>query len=333
MYSSVSRTYHLQPKTYLCYTIIMNSTVAIPYIIAVIRGGTINSNQSLLDGQDILRSLTGIGYEPLDILIDVDGNWTMKGRPTDAHYVFTIAGYVVDTTQDIEAPHRELAKKMWIPLLLSHDDSITLDREDMYRLFRQHGLPTPKTLVVRANTETPKETFRTVWNTFHTPLMVRPLKKDREHESVLVRQYTDLEKVLADYHNDNIDVHIFTYKPTRTLSIAVLPKFRGNKLYTPLAVETFAPLKSIPRKDHPMRAVFKAGEEENEVIRKAAESAYEALALSGHALIDMIPYKDGYMVINVDVKPSLSKDGRFLQSLATTGVNLGQYVHSFIINH
>lgn len=306
----------------------MNSTGTISYIIAVIRGGKVNTKQSLQDGKDILKSLTGIGYTPLDILVDIDGSWIMKGRPTDAHYVFTIADSVVDATQDMEAPYRELAKKMWIPLLLSHDESVTLDREDMYRLFRQHGLPTPKTLVIRSGVETPKETFRELWNTFHTPLIVRPLKKDKEHESVLIRKYSDLEKVLADYHQSNLDVHIFTYKPTRTLSIAVLPNFRNKKLYTPLAVETFSPTASLPRRDHSMRAVFKAGEKENNSIRETAESAYNALGINGHACIDMIPYKDGYMVVNVDLKPSLSKDGRFIQSLATTGVDIGQYIHS-----
>lgn len=308
----------------------MNPNGTISYNIAVIRGGNALGAQSMKEGQDILKSLSAIGYSPLDIVVDKKGEWTMKGVPTDAHYIFTIAESVVDTTHDKNAPWRELAKKMWIPLLLSQDDSVTLDREDMYRLFRQKGLPTPKTYVVRAKTETPKETFRELWQTFHTPLMVRPLVKDNEHESVLVRQYTELEKVLAQYHQDDLDVHIFTYKPTRTLSISVLPNFRGKKLYTPLAVETFAPVTALPRKEHPMRAFFQAGKEENEFIRKSALDAYKALDLKGHASIDMIPYKDSYMVINVDPRPSLSKDGRFSQSLATTGVDLGQYIHSVV---
>ena len=252
----------------------------------------------------------------------------MKGVPTDAHYVFTVADAVVDTINDNEALWRELAKKMHVPLLLSHNDDVNLSREDMYRIFRQKGMPAPKTFVIRSGTETPKETFRDLWKSYHTPLMVRPLHKSRE--STLVRQYTELEKVLADYHKDNLDVHIFTYKPTRTLSIAVLPNFRGKDLYTPIAVETFAPNTSLPRTDHPMRPVFQAGEKENERIRKVAEEAYDTLGLTGHAAIDMIPYQDGYMVINVDTKPSLSKDGRFLQSLSTTGVDLGQYIHSMV---
>lgn len=297
------------------------------YIIAVLRGGKVNTNQSLEDGKDILKSLTSIGYTPIDILIDTDGNWTMKGVPTDAHYVFTIADSVVDTTQDLESPYRDLAKKMWIPLLLSHDDSVTLDREDMYRLFRQHGLPAPKTFVARSKVEIPEGKLRNIWNTFHTPLMVRPLKKNKDHESVLIRKYSDLEKVLNEYSQQNLDVHILTYKPTRTLSIALLPNFRGKKLYAPLAVETFSPTTSLPRRAHSVRTVSNVGDHENESMYKIAESAYNTLAINGPACIDMIPYKDGYMVINVDLKPSLSKDGRFCQSLATTGVNLAQYIH------
>lgn len=308
----------------------MNPTGTISYTIAVIRGGKLHGAESLKDGQEILKSLTAIGYTPLDIVVDKEGSWTLKGVPTDAHYVFTITDSVVDTTHDKNASWRELAKKMWIPLLLSHDDEVTLSREDMYRIFRQKGLPTPKTFVVRANSETPKEAFRELWQTYHTPLIVRPLHKESGRESVLVRQYTELEKVLADYHKDNVDVHLFTYKPTRTLSIAALPHFRGQKLYTALPIETFAPVTALPRKEHPMRAVFQAGEKENETIRRAAEEAYKTLDLKGHAQIDMIPYKDGYMVINVDTRPSFSKDGRFSQSLATTGVDLGQYIHSLV---
>ncbi len=310
----------------------MNPNGTISYNIAVIRGGNFNGAQSMKEGQDILKSLTSIGYTPLDIVVDKKGEWTMKGLPTDAHYVFTIADSVVDTThdKDKDASWRELAKKMWIPLLLSQDDTVTLDREDMYRLFRQKGIPTPKTFVIRAKTETPKETFRELWQTFHTPLLVRPLKKNDGKESVLVRQYTELEKVLAEYQKGGSDVHIFTYKPTRTLSIALLPNFRGKKLYTPLAVEIFAPVTELPRKDNPMRAVFHAGNKENESIRHTAEVAYDALDIKGHASIDMIPYKDGYMVINIDTRPSLSKDGRFSQSLSTTGVDIGEYIHHIV---
>jgi hypothetical protein len=97
--------------------------------IAVIRGGNKDFKLSLQEGVEVLQSLTKIGYQPLDVLVDTDGKWTMHGVPTDAHEVFTQAHTVVDTTRMTGEAYQDLAKKMGIPLLFSHDDKVCMDRE------------------------------------------------------------------------------------------------------------------------------------------------------------------------------------------------------------
>ena len=59
--------------------------------------------------------------------------------------------------------------------------------------------------------------------------------------------------------------------------------------------------------------------------------AYDALGLSGPACIDIIPYNNEYVVVNVDQSPSFRKDSRFTQSLLTTGATIGQYIHAHIM--
>ena len=56
--------------------------------VAVIRGGSEEFGKSLMEGGEVLSSLKKIGYQPLDVLIDKEGNWTANGIPTDAHDVF-----------------------------------------------------------------------------------------------------------------------------------------------------------------------------------------------------------------------------------------------------
>lgn len=300
--------------------------------ISVLRGGKKDFKQSLSEGGEVLASLTKIGYKPLDVLIEKNGEWTANGKPTDAHEVFTRSHTVVDTTRMKGEKYQKLASEMGIPLIFSHADEMKLDREDMYRILRQKGFKVPKTSVIRASAPIKDSVFREIWSTYHTPLMVRPLEKINDSPSKLIKLFNDLEKIVREYHENGIDVHILTYKKAPTSSIGILPNFRGEKIYTPIWVETFASIGDIPNQDSPMRAHMNAPDFRKDQMKQFVTEVYEALNLSGPVCIDMIPYEYDYMVVNVDTTPSLSKDGRFMKSLATTGVDAGEYVHSLVQN-
>jgi hypothetical protein len=123
-------------------------------------------------------------------------------------------------------------------------------------------------------------------------------------------------------------VHILTYRKVPTSSLAVLPNFRGEKFYTPMWVDTFAGINELPSHNHRMQAHLHAPEFRKRQMREIATKVYEALELTGPALIDVI-YRNGeYTVVNVDPTPSLRKSGRFMESLKSTGADIGQYIHS-----
>lgn len=312
------------------YTICMlHVSKSLPYI-AVLRGGSEDFATSLFEGQEVLKSLSKIGYKPLDVLIDSSGNWTTQGVPTDAHYIYTRAHTVVDTTRDHASPHIALAKRMGITLLFSKHHSVQMDREDMYRLLRMQGIAVPDTTVIRSKAPLNESTFREIWSKQHIPLMIRPLQKDPKISSCLVSSFPEFENAIKEYHEKGIDIHVLTYRKEPTSSLAILPHFRGEKLYTPLWVETFGTRDSLPSRNHIMKTYVHAPEFRKQNMKDMALKVYDALNLSGPACIDVIPYNNGYMVVNVERSPSLRKDGRFLQSLSSTGIDIGQYIHSII---
>lgn len=300
--------------------------------VAVIRGGRIDFSTSLEEGQDVLRSLSKIGYKPVDVVVDKQGNWTSQGLPTDAHAVFTKAHTVVDTTRDTQSPHIKLAKSMGITLLFSKANEVNMDREDMYRLLRMQGFKVPDTIVVRAKAPLQDSIFRDVWSTYHTPLMIRPLTRRSDTGSKLITQFGEFESAVREYHEKGIDVHVMTYRKAPTASLSVLPNFRGEKLYTPVWVETFASLNGIPTKDSRMQTHLHAPEYRKQEMKDLAQRIYEALNLTGPTVIDVIHRNGEYTIVNVETAPSIRKDGRFMQSLQSTGVDIGQYVHAQIQN-
>jgi D-alanine-D-alanine ligase-like ATP-grasp enzyme len=309
----------------------LNVSSSLPDI-AVLRGGKETFTQSLAEGAEVLASLTKIGYQPVDVLIDRHGNWTAKGKPTDPHTVFTQAHTIVDTTRMKGESYQQLAKKMGIPLLFSQDHDVHMDREDMYRILRQHSIKTPETFVVRANAPLTPNVFRELWSSYHTPLLVRPLTRTPNAPSKLIRLYGDLEKTVREYHEHGVDVHILTYRKVPTMSLAVLPDFRNEPLYTPVWVETFDVENSIPGKNSPIRAHMQAPQNKKDELKHLVTDVYRALDLRGPPCIDIIARNGVYIVVNVDTAPSLRKESRFMQSLATTGIESGHYIHACITN-
>lgn len=300
--------------------------------IAVLRGGKEGFSESLAEGQEILKSLSKIGYKPLDVIVDKEGNWTAQGLPTDAHAVFTRAHTIVDATRDRNADHIALAKKMGVTLLFSKGNDVHMSREDMYRLLRMQGFKVPDTIVVRSKAPLQDSLFRDVWSRYHTPLMIRPLVRHASVPSKLVTKYADFEQAVREYHGKGIDVHVLTYRRLPASSLVVLPNFRGQKLYTPIWVETFAGVNELPNSSHRVQTYLHAPEFRKEEMRKIATSVYEALELTGPAVIDVIYDNNVYKVVNVETSPSLRADGRFMTSLRSTGVDIGQYIHEQIKN-
>ncbi len=298
--------------------------------IAVLRGGVKEFKQSLTEGGEVLSSLSGIGYQPLDVLVGDDGTWTVQGRPTDAHEIFSRAHTIIDTTRSRDEEYHALAKRMEIPLLFSRANSMSLDREDVYRLLRQQGMRVPDTVTIRANQPLKDSALREIWSTYHTPLMVRPLVRTEGAPSKLIKLFQELENTIRGYHDRGVDVHVLTYRRVPTSSIAALPNFHGERLYTPLWVETFASVHDIPNGDSPMRAHAQAPQFRKDQMKDFAIKVYNALDLSGPACIDIIPHNNDYVVVNVDTSPSLRKDSRFTKSLNSTGATIGQYIHSYI---
>lgn len=298
--------------------------------IAVLRGGSKNFKQSLIEGGEVLASLSSIGYDPVDVLISKDGDWTARGFPTDPHKIYSQAHTIIDTTRMKGEAYQALAKKMQIPLIFSHDEEVTLDREDLYRLLRQQNIKVPDTFVVRASSPLQDQIFRELWLRFHTPLLVRPLVANEATPSKIVKMFHELEAIIRDYHQKGVDTHVLTYRKLHTTSIAALPNFRKQEVYTPLWVDSFQDGDVLPSRDSNIRPHLQPPEFKKENMQAIATKVYKALGLTSPACIDFINRNNEFIVVNIDLNPSLHKESRFMKSLATTGVTVGHYIHERI---
>jgi D-alanine-D-alanine ligase-like ATP-grasp enzyme len=145
-----------------------------------------------------------------------------------------------------------------------------------------------------------------------------------------VSSFDDFRKHMATFAEKLIDVHVIPYRNTQTISTAVLPQYRGEKVYMPLSVTTLTSSREVPNKDAPL-VMFRTGEKDYDALKQAVARAYEVLGLTGPALVDVINTPKGYMIVEVQTRPSLREGGRFMSSLKTTGVELGHYLFSRLV--
>lgn len=324
--------HYVQVATFAILFIMLKVSSSLPDI-AVLRGGSKHFKQSLQDGGEVLSSLKKIGYNPIDVLVEKDGNWTQAGAPTDPHIIFTKSHTIVDTTKQEGEKYHDLAKRMGIHLHFTASHAVPLDRESVYRLLRQQNIKVPNTFVIRAASPLKGEIFRTLWTKYHTPLLVRPIKRHQEFPSRIVKMFTELETVVRDYHEKGIDIHVLTYRgKVPVTSLAVLPNFRGEEVYTPLWVDVFPENGELPHSESHMRPHLQAPDFRKEHMKDIATKVYKALGVETPVCVDFINHNNEQVVVNVDLSPSLRRDSRFMKSLATTGVDVGQYIHGCIHN-
>jgi carbamoylphosphate synthase large subunit len=282
----------------------------------------------------LLKSLSHLGYTPIDVVVDKDGSWLHRGMKTDPHTIFMKTDGYVDTTHMHDSSHHDLASRMGIKNLYPHNPYIGEgDRESLYRVLRQQNIPVPKTVTIRSRIPPSTELLQDIWKTYHTPLYVRPLYKSDSNQAKIVRSFKNFMETISSCHVKKIDVHVFTYTDAKTYSIAVLPHYRNEELYTPLPVQTFVPKGVKPNSDLQIYPYNRGETQEKEDVVSLAQNVCRALNVHTPTCVDIIPTRDGYRVVNVDSNPSLTSSSRFMQSLATTGVDIGHYIQSRLFAH
>lgn len=303
--------------------------------IAVFRGGNENHGKSIKEGQHIISLLTKEGVNVTDVYLDDAGNFIKNGIAVEPHLILSNVDGYIDTTDHQTLPHHDLAHRMGIKNIVSHKEvvPVSVDRESVYRILRQAGIEVPSTYVIRKTDNDFIKKAKEVWTKLNTPFLVRPVEYTTSKSSSLVKSFADLIKAVSAYHDSGHDVHVLSYKSLPTYSTAVLPNYRGEDYYTPLAVETLLKKHEVPNKESVIQVYIRGDMETKEKIRNITKEVARVLQVSGPVCVDILLDKNKCVVVNVDLKPSLHQGGRFMLSVNSTGCNIVDYLSKKLENN
>lgn len=297
------------------------------YTIAVFRGGKYGSKSSLSSGVHALETIDKYGFSGRDIYVDENEMLYHHGVLVNTHALFSTLDAYIDTTKEKNTPHHNLLSRMGVLNIGNEIASHMKNKDALHKILHMHNIATSDNIVIRHYAKERENYFKKAWKTLHIPLMVSPL--DGKESSTLIYTYKDMCQAADIFLDNKRDVIVLSYTQKPVISTAVLPSFRGEEIYIPLSVITFPKKDSLPSYDD-FPHLFRAKEDEYVRLKQLLKKTYTALGTATPMCIDVIAEKSSYRVVNVSLDPSLRADGRFMASLATTGVTLGNIIDAFL---
>ncbi len=294
------------------------------YAVLVLRGGKFLHADSITTGAKLVEQSRQAGLVVHDVYVDAAHVWHKNGLPIKKEEAFANVDAYVDLAHEQgDQSHHELAKRFNVQRLfagsLPHGSD---DRESVFRILRQHKVLVPQTALFRKGEAFDDRAFVNTWRTHMTPLLVRSTQR-----GVKAQMASSLEALRTAVTTvcEHADAQVMTFRKIKPRTIVVLPEYRGHPKYTPLPIETVTGPYEVPSRDHRFLPLTYLSKQEKDELSHFAADVHAALDVDGVMMVDCIKTRQGYMVVDITLTPSLIAGGRFQESIATTGVSLPHY--------
>ncbi|MEA4910530.1 hypothetical protein SDC9_07990 [bioreactor metagenome] len=320
--------------------------------IAIIRGGIDDYSRSMRNGANIIISLSRYQdlIEVIDVVLDEQNNWFERGIPSDAHKVFSKADFYIDLTSNKNADYHALAQKLDVKPIFRDNHISAPNRVNSRRILNQIGVSVPRYILIR-DIQSLKPGLEEAWNRFQTPLVVKEVRHDFNHKSIITYSFLEAFDKAKQILKFGGEVLLEEHVDGRYVSVAAIPNYRGENIYipTPAEIINLKGDKMIRNRlvrekylvDHvcDKKCLIHAEESLKKEIRKTVEEIYKTFLFENQALVDLAiiekktPNRHGkhsheysIKVLDVHTSPNLFEDSRLDFILKSSGIDMGQFI-------
>ena len=311
--------------------------------VGVLRGGPSNEYEvSLKSGAAVLNVLNNHHFDTYigkDIFIDRKGIWHKDGlplRPEQAINSVDIVFNALHGAYGEDGKVQSLLEDLGKPFTGSGSlgSSIGMNKILAKGIFKTHGLKTPifKSFSSENIIDNVEAVTAELFQTFHMPAIVKPVKSGSSVGVTLVKYYNELPNALleAAKHDDTVMIEEFISGVEATC--AVIDGFRGQELYALPPVE-IRPVNSFF--DYEAKYAGKSIEivpatfsvELKKSIEESARNIHRALGLRHYSRSDFIVHpRRGIYVLEVNTLPGLTDESLLPKALRAIGSDTHELV-------
>ena len=312
--------------------------------VAVLRGGSVGEHEvSLETGAHILELLPSLSegrFRPLDVFIDKELMWHVRGVPIAPERALANADVVFNALHGgygEDGSVQRLLGRLGIPYTGSgaYGSAVSLNKKLAKDIMQKAGVRVPRHIVLTVSPDLEREALA-AFRSFSPPVMVKPVSAGSSVGAGLATTFAEFWERVKDAFAHGTEVLAEEFVIGREATCGVIDDFRGKERYALLPAEIAKPspfsIFDQAAKRDGARVRMPAGftKDERSEIERLALLAHERLGLRQYSRSDFIVTPRGVYFIEANALPPLAPRSAFAQSLSATGVSLEEMLEHLV---
>lgn len=296
--------------------------------IGILRGGIgENYNSSIRRGGDIIshihENLSG-HYKPVDILVDKDGVWHLRGMPVTPEKLL----YKVDAVWNVShSRFSNILESFSIPSIgvppfspfFQHSSDNLESRKLLEDHIKKIGIKMPKNIILplyQRDFDGPEDKYamkkaKEVFEKFGSPWIVKSYTVDKTMGIHLAKTFPELVRAIEDGVNHEKSILVEEFIPGLLAPVHSVSGFRGSNIY-----------------------VFPPGnfsKEEKEKLVSTAKDLYDHIGARHYLRSDFVLTPRGQVyLLGLELVPDLNQDSHFHQACVSVGARMDHVVRHLL---
>lgn len=304
--------------------------------VAVLRGGSAGEHEvSLETGAHILGLLPSLSegeFRPLDIFIDKELVWHVRGVPIAPERALANADIVFNALHGGYGENgsvQRLLERIGIPYTGSgaYGSAISLNKKLAKDIMQKVGVRVPRHIVLTVSPDLEREALA-AFRSFSPPVMVKPVSSGSSMGAGLATTFPEFWERVKEAFAHGTEVLAEEFVMGREATCGVVDDFRGKERYALLPAEITKPSpfsifdNAAKRDGARVQAHGGFKKDERSEIERLALLAHELLGLRQYSRSDFVVTPRGVYFIEANALPPLAPRSAFAQSLSATGASM-----------
>ena len=298
---------------------------------------------SLLTGQNVLENLDRFKYEPVAIKISKDKKWFLDGRLTSEADALKSCDLIFN------ALHGSFGEDGKAQSLMEYHgvrytgsgicgSALAMDKLRSREIFKLAGLQVPKTLKIRRGDNCQALLKLFVGKVTSFPVVVKPCSSGSSVGVQIVRNYSQLEKVIKDTFKLDGKILIEEFIEGKEVTCGVLENY-NNQQAVALPVTEIVPKRG--NKFFNYKAKYTTGHSDEitpafldgeiaKQVQSIAVRAHQLLGCKAYSRTDMIIRDNEVFVLETNTLPGLTVNSLLPKAAQVAGLTFSQLLDKII---
>ncbi len=312
--------------------------------VGVLRGGPSSEHDiSLLSGANILERLQREPYQPVDIFIDKQGQWHVRGMPMTPERALMGIDVVFNPLHGQygeDGTVQRILDRIGIPYTGAgaYGAALSLNKPLTKEVMARHGVRMPMQRVLKVSPDLEKEALE-AFRAFSPPVVVKPASAGSSVGMTLAKTFQEFWDGVKKAFEHSSQVLVEEYIKGKEATAGVVDGLRGQKLYGMLPIEIVPPAsatffdREVKYNGETIERVpGNFTKEEAAELQRLAKLAHEALGQRGYSRSDFIVTPRGvyFLELNSAAGVGLTKESLVPKALAAAGVSMDEFLDHVI---